>query len=553
MTLPVEKQDKLRQIVIGMGLSLNGPMPDQVVQPVLLICKKGHSFSKRVDLIIKQGVRCQKCLRTEKRIEKVSELCEKNDIKWDRVDISSTSQKLEFRCLQNHTFHKRYDLFCVNGGQVCQECNRLIKKSEKNLSRATEIANKFNATLVSTEVQSTKVKILFKCENGHEVIKSLDKIQQYGFCGKCSKNENSKLRKKEFLEKIKKFAKQQKYRLVSETYENNKTKLDFECPKGHISPISWSNFQTGHRCPVCSGHVPEDNYLDRAKILARKNRGQLISSQISHSNSDVKWKCEKGHEFSARLDHVRRGSWCFVCAHGERHTIELMDKCARERGGRCIEYLGKTPHNHNLFLWECMEGHQWKSASINVYNAGKWCRECSTGIGERFCRVAFEAIFGQNFPSGFYDWLRNPETRRPMELDGYNEQLRIAFEHQGVYHEKDFQITKTSDNFAQIERDRIKRDICEERGIVLIEIPEVPRKLKLEDLTKFILKKLNSHGVDVVPASEPDFNKAYLVGKLKIFSDFVEKKGGGFLQVPISVQIKKQSAVRAWSRLEHNT
>ena len=532
MPIVIEKQNKLKELIFEMELNLKKPLPDKVNQSVSLICKKGHNFSKRFDLILAQGVKCQECVRINQRATKILNLCIENNITWSEVDIISRKQRLEFKCSQNHVFLNRYDVFCLKGERGCQICQRITDRRERNLLCAKEIAKEHNATLISEEVDSSKVRVLFKCKNGHEVNKSLEKIKHEGFCGKCSKDKNNKLRQNKFLEKIQKYAKNNAHRLISTNYINNRAHLDFECPQGHIFSCCWSNFQSGHRCPHCSGKIPEVSYLDRAKLLAKKNKGKLISSQISHANSKVEWKCKEGHLFSARLDHVRHGSWCFICNHGERHTIELMNKCAEERGGKCIKYIGPTPHGHSLFLWECSEGHRWQSASINVYNRGNWCRECSTGIGERFCRIAFEAIFDQRFPSGFHRWLRNSETGRPMELDGYNEKLKIAFEHQGVFHEKHFRRNKNSNTNTntQIERDRIKRLICKKRGIVLIEIPEVPRKLKLENLTKFIIDELSSRGIDVLPASKPDFNRAYLFSKLQKFAEFVEAKGGKVLE-----------------------
>ena len=62
------------------------------------------------------------------------------------------------------------------------------------------------------------------------------------------------------------------------------------------------------------------------------------------------------------------------------------------------------------------------------------------------------------------EWLRSPLTGRPLELDGYNQDLKVAFEYQGPYH---YQLGDTS----QKRRDEIKVQKCTENNVILIRIP----------------------------------------------------------------------------------
>lgn len=70
-------------------------------------------------------------------------------------------------------------------------------------------------------------------------------------------------------------------------------------------------------------------------------------------------------------------------------------------------------------------------------------------------------------------WLKNPKTGRNLELDLYNEQLKLAVEVQGrqhyvytPYYHKSYQDFKD-----QQERDRLKNELCRKRGIRLIYVP----------------------------------------------------------------------------------
>ena len=61
-----------------------------------------------------------------------------------------------------------------------------------------------------------------------------------------------------------------------------------------------------------------------------------------------------------------------------------------------------------------------------------------------------------------------------MQLDGYNEELKLAFEFQGIHHFRvvpnHFHPNGKADLDSQRLRDQKKRNICKEQGIDLIEI-----------------------------------------------------------------------------------
>lgn len=95
------------------------------------------------------------------------------------------------------------------------------------------------------------------------------------------------------------------------------------------------------------------------------------------------------------------------------------------------------------------------------------------------CREFLEETFGVPFSTVRPDFLKRPYTKRNLELDGYNADLKLAFEYQGpqhrvylpMYHPKG-----EADFYAQLERDSWKLDRCKQLGIDLIVVPDtVPR------------------------------------------------------------------------------
>ena len=137
------------------------------------------------------------------------------------------------------------------------------------------------------------------------------------------------------------------------------------------------------------------------------------------------------------------------------------------------------------------------------------------GIGRReeFCRRILEDVYKVPFPKVRPDFLKNPHLRstrdgkkaRNLELDGYNEELSVAFECNGKYHYKPSVFTKSlEDHKYQIWKDAYKKKVCTERGITLIQIPYTVKERDIracieEQLPHYreVIERLRDRGWDV--------------------------------------------------------
>jgi hypothetical protein len=97
-------------------------------------------------------------------------------------------------------------------------------------------------------------------------------------------------------------------------------------------------------------------------------------------------------------------------------------------------------------------------------------------------RAYFEHIFGKPFPR-----VRERTVRR--ELDGYNSDLRLAFEHHGAQHYRLSQFTKTEEELRKIRSaDRKKKALCEKHGIRLLIVSELETITELAKLPSLIYR-----------------------------------------------------------------
>ena len=112
--------------------------------------------------------------------------------------------------------------------------------------------------------------------------------------------------------------------------------------------------------------------------------------------------------------------------------------------------------------------------------------------GENECRRVLEKFFNLPFKKARPDFLRNPVTGNfhNLELDCYNDRLKLAVEYNGIQH---YQYTpyfhQSKDSFYnQKYRDMFKRQRCKEENIELIEVPYTVKVHDIESYLYDILK-----------------------------------------------------------------
>jgi hypothetical protein len=124
----------------------------------------------------------------------------------------------------------------------------------------------------------------------------------------------------------------------------------------------------------------------------------------------------------------------------------------------------------------------------NNYNSNN--RHSFESKGESECRRVLEKIFNVPFPKTRPRFLNNPVTggNFNLELDCYNDDLKIAVEYNGAMHYKYIPYFHRNKEafYNQKYRDELKRRMCRDNGIYLI---EVPYTVKLENIEDFIKDK----------------------------------------------------------------
>ena len=103
--------------------------------------------------------------------------------------------------------------------------------------------------------------------------------------------------------------------------------------------------------------------------------------------------------------------------------------------------------------------------------------EKTRAIMERVLKVPFTSV-----RPAFLKYIHG----KNLELDGYNKDLNVAFEYQGIQHRQFTPLFhKTYTDFQkQVERDTWKADVCVKKGIKLLSIPDT---VSYENLEPYIV------------------------------------------------------------------
>lgn len=184
--------------------------------------------------------------------------------------------------------------------------------------------------------------------------------------------------------------------LLSPTFKNSRTKLLWQCSKGYTWQSNWGHIQQGSWCPTCAGYFITN--VSVLQEYAKSKNGKLKSQVYKNNRSKVEWECSKGHSWFAKWDDVKcKNSWCPKCNiyKAEEKVRQLLEiklqmplKKQRfyydkhkfyELDGYNAEYKVAFEYNGKQHYVRHPKWHETEQAFINQQlrdrNKELWCQE----------------------------------------------------------------------------------------------------------------------------------------------------------------------------------
>jgi lysozyme family protein len=279
------------------------------------------------------------------------------------------------------------------------------------------------------------------------------------------------------------------YRLIQYNGIGSMTKHLIEhltCGNKYLA--NYSDFKNGgHRCSKCAGNskiTREDvsEYLEKNgyRLIKYNGTGNKTNHFVRHISCN--------HKYPVSYHNFKAGNRCPKCTKRLKITKEKISECLEENGYRLVKYNGKGSQTNHL-VEHILCGHQYPVNYDSFNNAGHRCSQCCAYSSEKLCRNVFERFFCNKFVKV------RPKFLQGLELDGYCQELGIAFEYNGIQHyELGHFHYYTKEELEKIQdNDRRKLEICNRHGIKLCVIPYIYNCHKPRDLEDFIRNWVTSN------------------------------------------------------------
>ena len=223
-------------------------------------CPKGHIYEADFHSFKTKGSRCVECNKEKERLsyEYVKGYIESFGYKLLSTKYIHSHKKLKIQCNKGHIYEVNFSNF--KNGKRCPYCSGNHKYSKKEVEEYIEL---YNYKLLSSEYKNNRTKLVVQCDKGHIYNTTFDNFKRGKRCPKCANNKKLK------HEDVKKYIENFNYKLLSNEYKNNRTKLTIQCDEGHIYECSFDNFKKGNRCPYCrtfKGEIKIEEILKNNKI-----------------------------------------------------------------------------------------------------------------------------------------------------------------------------------------------------------------------------------------------------------------------------------------------
>jgi hypothetical protein len=274
-------------------------------------CAKGHDW-KAVPSHITLGGWCPQCVgkNNPRNLKMMKALAKKRGGDCLSKVYRRNEFKLRWRCAERHEWLAAPS--GIIGGRWCPICGGSLRDTLTNMRK---LAVSKGGKCLSRKYINSRLKLKWRCANGHLWEAVPGTIKLGGWCPKCAnfiRNDHLRLTIENMLE----LARERGGACLSKTYINNHTKLQWKCAKGHTWWAMPGKIQQGRWCPECKRmHAGDSQRLSIQDIyrLARRRGGRCLSQNYKNANAKLEWQCRRGHAWWAAANSIQQGSWCPTC------------------------------------------------------------------------------------------------------------------------------------------------------------------------------------------------------------------------------------------------
>jgi DNA-directed RNA polymerase subunit RPC12/RpoP len=183
------------------------------------------------------------------------------------------------------------------------------------------------------------------------------------------------------LDYIKEYSNKVGYRLISTSYINQKTPLEFVCPKGHTRKSSWASFvRNPHGCRKCLAEKSRVG-LEKVKELFFDSNYMLLSEEYIRAADRLKYKCDRGHINYISLNNFNRGKRCPDCYKEDvYYNIDIVENMFLGRNLLLLEHVYKNTYTKMEYM--CTRCGKRGITTVNALKNNSGCSSCNNTVLE---------------------------------------------------------------------------------------------------------------------------------------------------------------------------
>lgn len=312
-----------------------------------IVCNCGNQFTTSLSSFTRGNDKCKICSKEnaarQRRhtIEYVREVFEKAGCILLSKEYKNSNQKLSYICGKCGEVSKiKFSAF-QRGRHQCRNCGIQERASKQKYTQ--EYVEEYflsNNCIVLSEYKSTHQKLNYVCECGEESIITFSCFKRGQRCRSCG-YKNRKDPRTYTTEYVKQYFLDHACQMLSETYVNLNTKIDYLCECQNKSSITFDNFLNGHRCYQCGinkikksqvGLNKNGNFkkhsIEYVKEFFEKRNCLLISEVYVSSKFPLSFQCECGNISEITFNYFQQGHRCEKCkikSVGEKLIGDWLD------------------------------------------------------------------------------------------------------------------------------------------------------------------------------------------------------------------------------------
>lgn len=269
--------------------------------------------------------------------------------------------------------------------------NPPVKTHKHTIDYIRSVLNEAEYTLKSSKYLNNKQFLDVVCPEGHEWSVAFHNFKAGLRCKRCREKEVSYS-----VNDVRGLLEAEGYVLLNKPTAaviKHRDIIEYRCSAGHERSCKWGTFLGGFRCRECFSDSLKHTF---GYVLRRfsENGYTVVSAQYVNSHTPLRVVCPEGHMSLMSYGNYNAGYRCQVCSGNQRATPFGVVKDEFDKRGYSLVSSCYCPGIKLKYI--CPKGHHGDVSWPDFHHKGCGCPRCfsRTSAAERELRTFVEALVG---------------------------------------------------------------------------------------------------------------------------------------------------------------